>query len=165
MTRYISQLRQAQGLPAKRGHFAQSTIKVSDPQPPPFTARRASYLVVKRQENQASEDQELLRRLVEHHPDLAMAVELADEFLQMLRQRQSKGFEAWLMKSLKSSFKPFQTFSEGLFDDFAAVKASMTLMVSNGQVEGQINRLKMLKRQMYGRAGLELLSKRFILAQ
>lgn len=52
-----------------------------------------------------------------------------------------------------------------MLDDRAAVQASMTLEVSNGAVEGLNNRLKMLKRQMYGRAGLELLSERFILAQ
>ena len=68
------------------------------------------------------------------------------------------------MKALKSSFKPFQSFAAGLLDDYAAVKASMMSNVSNSPVEGLNNRLKLLKRQMYGRAGLELLSKRFILA-
>jgi transposase len=45
-----------------------------------------------------------------------------------------------------------------------AVRAGVTLSISNGPVEGQINRLKMLKRQMYGRAGIDLLSRRFLLA-
>ncbi|WP_199197330.1 transposase [Chroococcidiopsis sp. CCALA 051] len=139
-------------------------MKVIDTQSPPLTARRASYLIVKREENREREDTEVLRRLVTQHPDIAIAVELADEFLRLLRQQQGEAFEAWLMKALKSSFKPFQTFAEGLFNDYAAVKASMMSNVSNGPVEGLNNRLKMLKRQMYGRAGLELLSKRFILA-
>ena len=165
LTRYISQLRQAQGLPVKRGHSTQSSTKVIDPQLPPLTARRASYLIVKRQENREREDQELLGHLVAQHPDLAIAVDLAERFLQLLRQQQGDAFEAWLLKALQSSLKPFQTFAESLFDDYAAVKASMMSNVSNGPVEGLINRLKMLKRQMYGRAGLELLSKRFILAQ
>ena len=47
---------------------------------------------------------------------------------------------------------------------YVAVKASMSLEVSNGPVEGLNNKLKMLKRQMYGRAGLDLLAKRFIMA-
>ena len=67
------------------------------------------------------------------------------------------------MKALKSPLKSFEKFAEGLFEDYAAIKASMMSEVSNGPVEGLINRLKMLKRQMYGRAGLELLSKRFIM--
>jgi transposase len=106
---------------------------------------------------------------------------LADEFLQLLRQQRADAFDDWLMKALKSSLKPFVQFAEGLFEDYAAVLASMMTIVSNGPVEGLNNRLKMrcatdgspvahgttrqLKRQMYGRAGLELLSKRFILAQ
>ncbi len=69
------------------------------------------------------------------------------------------------MKALKSSLKPFVKFAEGLFEDYSAVLASMMTTVSNAPVEGLNNRLKMLKRQMYGRAGLELLTKRFILAQ
>lgn len=164
LTRYISHLRQAQGLPAKPGHSPQSSVKVVDPQSPPLTARRVSYLIVKRQENRARADRELMQQLVTKHSDLAIAVGLADEFLRLLRQRQGEALEAWLMKALESSFKPFQSFAAGLLDDYAAVKASMMSNVSNGPVEGLNNRLKLLKRQMYGRAGLELLSKRFILA-
>jgi len=48
--------------------------------------------------------------------------------------------------------------------DYDAVRAAMTVDWSNGQTEGQINRLKTIKRQMYGRAGLELLERRFLLA-
>ena len=62
------------------------------------------------------------------------------------------------------SIKAFQTFANGLTEDYDAVKAGVTLEVSNGQVEGQNNRLKMLKRQMFGRAGIDLLAKRFILS-
>jgi transposase len=58
----------------------------------------------------------------------------------------------------------FQRFAQGLRDDYAAVKAGMTLSWSTGPVEGHINRLKMLKRQMFGRARLDLLSRRFLLA-
>lgn len=65
------------------------------------------------------------------------------------------------MKALKSPLKPFQTYTQG----YVAVKASMMSKVGNGLVEGLNNRLTLLKRQMYGRAGLGLLSKRFILAQ
>jgi transposase len=57
----------------------------------------------------------------------------------------------------------FQSFAKGIKEDYDAVKNGLTLEVSNGPVEGQNNRLKMLKRQMYGRAGLDLLEKRLIL--
>jgi transposase len=55
-------------------------------------------------------------------------------------------------------------FAQSLQEDYDAVKAGVTLSTNNGPVEGQINRLKMLKRQMYGRAGIDLLSRRFLLA-
>ncbi len=55
-------------------------------------------------------------------------------------------------------------FALGLYEDYAAVKAGVTLPWSSGPVEGHINRLKMLKRQMFGRAHLNLLSRRFVLA-
>ena len=93
---------------------------------------------------------------------LASIVTIADDFLQLLRQRQSDKFDDWLLKTLASSIKPLKTFAKGLLDDYAAVKASMMLEVSNGPVEGLNNKLKMLKRQMYGRASLDLLAKRFI---
>ena len=81
-----------------------------------------------------------------------------------LREQHSQGFYHWLMKAIGSFLKPFQSFANGLLEDYAAVKVSMMTTISDGPVEGLNNRLKMLKRQMYGRAGLELLNKRFILA-
>ena len=57
-----------------------------------------------------------------------------------------------------------QGFAKRLSADNDAVRAAVTLDWSNGQTEGQINRLKTIKRQMYGRAGLDLLSRRFLLA-
>ena len=164
LQRYLSGLREAQGLPPVRPKVAQALPKVIDPQSPPFTPRQAAYLVVLRPENRQAEETDLLERVVQQHPDLARLVELADEFLQLLRERQADGLDDWLFKAASSTIKPLKTFAKGLFDDYAAVKASLMLEVSNGPVEGLNNRLKMLKRQMYGRASLELLAKRLIMA-
>lgn len=147
VTRYISALRTAQGLPAKVRCSAQSSVKVYDLRSPPLTARRASYLVVTRPENRDSEAQALVEKLTNQHPDLAIAIEFADEFLQLIRQRKAEAFDAWISKVLKSSLKPFQAFAEGLLDDYDAVQAGMTLSISNGVVEGLNNRLKLLKRR------------------
>jgi transposase len=163
LTRYLSSVRAAQGLPPTRVKPIPGLAQVSDPQSPPLTKSRVAYLIVKRVENRDSDDTKLLTQIVAQHSALALAVELADEFLQLLRQQRADAFDDWLMKALKSSLKPFVQFATGLFEDYAAVRASMMTTVSNGPVEGLNNRLKMLKRQMYGRAGLELLTKRFIL--
>lgn len=142
----------------------QALPKVVDPQTPPFTPRQAAYFVVLKPENRQAEETDLLEQLVKQHPDIALLVELADEFLELLRKRQTDAFDDWLMKAVSCTIKPLQTFAKGLFDDYAAVKASMMVEVSNGPVEGLNNKLKMLKRQMYGRASLELLEKRFVMA-
>jgi transposase len=163
LQRYISGLRKVQGLPPVRIKVAQALPKVVDLQSPPFTPRQAAYLVVLNPENRQAEETDLLKRVMQQHPDLTLLVELADEFLQLLRQRQADAFDDWLLKAASCTLKPLQTFVKGLFDDYAAVKASLMTEFSNGPVEGLNNKLKLLKRQMYGRAGLELLAKRFIM--
>jgi transposase len=164
LQRYIRGLRKAQGLLPVRIKVAQGLPKVVDPQSPPFTPRRAAYLVVLNPEDRQAEETALLERVMQQHPDLTLLLKLADEFLQLLRQRRADAFDDWLLKAASCTLKPLQTFAKGLFDDYAAVKASLMTEFSNGPVEGLNNKLKLLKRQMYGRAGLELLAKRFIMA-
>ena len=161
--RYITGLRQAQGLPPVRVKVVKPLPQVIDPQNPPFTPKRAAYLITRRPENRQPEEAELLELVVQQHPDLALIVELADIFLELLRKQQVDGFDDWLVRMLASPIKAFKTFAKGLLDDYAAVKASLMMAVSNGPVEGLNNKLKMLKRHMYGKAGLELLAKRFIM--
>jgi transposase len=72
--------------------------------------------------------------------------------------------DPWLQRASASTVEAIQRFAAGLYEDYAAVKAGVTLPWSTGPVEGHINRLKMLKRQMFGRARLDLLSRRFVRA-
>jgi transposase len=69
-----------------------------------------------------------------------------------------------LEQAKQSHLAPFVRFAQSLREDYDPLRAGVTLSTSNGPVEGQINRLKMLKRQMYERAGIDLLSRRFLLA-
>lgn len=135
----------------------------SDIPAPPLTARRAVWLTLKGAQLQLTEDKELLIKL-QQHPELAPAIGLAQQFADLVRQRQPQQLDLWLEQASSSSVKQFQNFAKSLQEDYEAVKAGVTLEISNGQVEGQVNRLKMIKRQMYGRAGLALLSRRFLLA-
>ena len=91
-------------------------------------------------------------------------VTLPQDFAQLVRQRQPEALDPWLQRATTSALEALRRFATGLQDDYAAVKAGVTLPWSNGPVEGHINRLKMLKRQMFGRAHLDLLSRRFVLA-
>jgi transposase len=81
-----------------------------------------------------------------------------------LAQRQPAQLDPWLTRATTSMLEAMRRFAKGLYEDYAAVKAGVTLPWSSGPVEGHINRLKMLKRQMFGRACLDLLSRRFLRA-
>lgn len=161
--RYVKGLRKAQGLPPLVTKVVNPLPKVIDPQTPPLTPKRAACLMIVRSENREAEEDKLLEQIVQQHSDLALLVKLADSFLDLLRKQQADELDDWLVKTLASPLKPLHSFAKGLLDDYTAVKASLMMPVSNGPVEGLNNKLKMLKRQMYGRAGLDLLAKRFIM--
>ena len=94
---------------------------------------------------------------------LAEAVALAQDFAALVRQHQPTHLEPWLARATASTLPPFRRFARGLRADYAAVQAGVTLPWSQGPIEGHINRLKLLKRQMFGRARLDLLARRFLL--
>ena len=75
----------------------------------------------------------------------------------MVRERHADQLDGWLEQCLKSGIPDLQTFAEGLKRDYAAMKAALTFPYSNGLVEGHVNRLKYIKRSMYGRGSFELL--------
>lgn len=140
---------------------------MTPPQPaswqPPLSANRATWLILRNNEPQTVQERQWYDALISSS-QFALAIELAQSFARLIRKRQPEEFEAWLEQALQSKIAAFVSFATSLQEDFAAVQAAMELSVSNGQVEGQINRLKLLKRQMYGRAGIELLRRRFLLA-
>jgi transposase len=106
----------------------------------------------------------MINHLTEQHPHLATGIELAQGFAKLVRERQPEKFDSWLEQAENSHLAPFQRFAQNLREDYDAVKAGVTLSTSNGPVKGHINRLDILKRQMYGRADLDLLSCRLLLA-
>ncbi len=131
---------------------------------PVLTPRTAAWLVLRRTEKRSPDDQALLADLRQHAPELNEAVALAEEFTGLIRNRAPGRLDQWLKRTRDSTIQQLQSFAKRLQDDYAAVQAAVTLAWSNGQTEGQVNRLKTLKRQMYGRANLDLLERRFLLA-
>jgi transposase len=164
VARYAQRLRQAQGLQPRERRPGQTLPRVVEVQPQPLTTRQATRLVLKRPEHRTNVDRQLLAHLESQHHDLAEAIGLAQDFGALVRQRQADRFDAWLARAVASGVAPLRRFAAGLRADYEAVKAGLNLPWSNGPVEGHINRLKMLKRQMFGRAKLDLLSRRFLLA-
>ena len=104
----------------------------------------------------------MLEQVIERCPDARVAYELTDRFLSLLRQRQAASLKAWLTDAAQSGLPEFQRLASGLLTDHAAVVAAASLPYSNGQTEGQVNKLKVVKRQMYGRANFDLLRLRLL---
>lgn len=90
------------------------------------------------------------------------AYQLAQRFVIMVKQQQVDAFDPWLADAQSCSVARLRTFADGLLKDYAAVRAALEFEESNGQVEGQVNRLKVLKRIMYGRANFDLLRLRVL---
>jgi transposase len=128
------------------------------------SARHVACTLVLRKDRLPEEEREYLRGLCDHEPTIALAYDLAQEFAGMARERTGQGFDAWLTRATSSGITELDRFARGLTDDRAAVEAGLSLEWSNGQTEGQINKLKLLKRSMYGRANLDLLRLRLLQA-
>jgi transposase len=158
---YLTRLRSAQGLPP-RSRQLQSNVLVADVTAQKLTPRQATWLILRRLEKLGSEDKALIARLQEAHEELAEAITLAQDFATMLRERLVTQLENWLQRAGESASKAFRNFAKSLRRDYDAVKAALTEPWSTSPAEGHINRLKMLKRQMYGRAKLDLLEQRFL---
>ena len=158
---YVSRFRPAQGRVCKhRASGSPATIIEADK---PLTPRGATWLVMRREAKLNDDEKQQLARLQDQEGEIAEAITLTQDFAALVRQRQPDTLDTWLERAIASCLQPFQSFAKGLREDYAAVKAGVTLPWSTGPVEGQINRLKMLKRQMYGRAKIDLLRQRVVL--
>lgn len=164
VARYVQRLRQAQGLRPRARHSGRPLPRVVAGRHPPLTTRRATRMVLKQPIKRTAEDTQLIAHLKDQHGELATAIDLAQDFAAIVRERQPDRFDSWLAHATMSAVAPLRRFATGLRADYEAVKAGLRLPWSNGPVEGQINRLQMLKRSMFGRAKLDLLSQRFLRA-
>ena len=108
-------------------------------------------------ERKTTEQRRLIEILCRIEPEIAAAGSLARNFLGLIHRRDANGFDVWLDKASQSTALELKRFATSLKADLSAVRAAFTSPWSSGQVEGQVNRLKYLKRQMYGRAKLDLL--------
>jgi transposase len=164
VTAYVSRIRQAQGIPPRRQGRRQPLPVVAEPVAQPLTPRRATWLVLRREEKRTEAEAQQLAQLHAQSAAVAEAIDLAQDFALLVRQRQPTQLDPWLQRATTSTLEALQRFAQGLRDDYEAVKAGVTLPWSTSPVEGHINRLKMVKRQMFGRARLDLLRRRFVFA-
>jgi transposase len=123
-----------------------------------------SFAIVCPAAKRSREAQTYLDQLCQVDAYGARAYALCQAFLAMVRGRRGHDLEAWIAEATHSGIEELARFARWLQDDLIAIKAGLTLEWSNGATEGQIHRLKLVKRQGYGRAGFALLRQRVLLA-
>jgi transposase len=127
-----------------------------------LSPREAAWLMTRFSDELGPRDGESLHRLLATDPAVDATYGLAQEFRRLVRERDADGLGSWLDRARESGVQELRGFADHLQRDRAAVDAALTSPWSNGQTEGQITRLKLLKRQMYGRANLDLLRLRVL---
>ncbi|MFM9947385.1 MAG: ISL3 family transposase [Saprospiraceae bacterium] len=127
-----------------------------------WSSRKAARLLSKHADSWTGEEKKYLEALFKLCPNAEKARGIAIEFQDMMKLKKPELLDSWIEDAIKSDVENLKRFAKGIQQDYDAVKAALTLAWSNGQVEGQVNRLKTLKRQMYGRAGFKLLRKRIL---
>lgn len=126
--------------------------------PPPVrlpSARQVTWMLM-RPERLSDEQQSIVEKLCQLFPAIETAKEMAQEFIRIVLERLLERFNWWLRAATQSRLKEFVSFARGLSEDYEAVKNALFYEWSNGQLEGQVNRLKLIKRMMYGRAKFDL---------
>ena len=130
--------------------------------PIPWSASRASWILVKERSLLDDREKAALSRMEAADAQVKVIAHLAERFVTMVKQQKVEKLQQWLNDAVATGVRSFISLANGLRQDFAAVSNGLSLIWSSGQVEGQINRLKNIKRMMYGRANFDLLRKRVL---
>jgi transposase len=142
--------------------------RTAEPPPPAHAMlpgpRTLAWLLLRRPSDLDEKEQMLLKQLYERSAELGSARRLAQHFLRLVRERRGRELEQWVAEVHKTGPPELRGFSRNLRHDWDAVHAGLTQPWSSGSVEGNVNKLKVAKRQMFGRARFDLLRKRVLLA-
>ena len=156
-----------------RKEYPDTPLGVSDTAPEPLSTQsqpvmrrlspsQAAWLLVQQPADLNEDEHAALDKMQQAIAEVSTAYTLAQDFVRMVRERTSEALTGWIARAAASCIAELGSFANGLQRDLAAVTAGLSLPWSNGQVEGQINRLKLIKRTMYGRASFNLLRKRVL---
>jgi transposase len=153
IARYVAELR-GPTCSHRRSHEAPTAPT------PKIAVSKAAFLLGKPSEKLDEEENKLVDHFCQMSDHVKDAYELAQSFQKMVRDRLADEFETWLCQAENCIAPNMRSFAAGLRRDHNAVKMALSHPLSNGQVEGQNNRLKLIKRKMQGRANLDLLKRR-----
>jgi transposase len=127
-----------------------------------LSATRASWLFVSQARKLDAKQIQQVEQIRAGHSDLEKAYQLSQEFVMMLAERRGADLDTWLIQAEHSSLPEFKKMAKGIRHDYAAVNAAFSSRWSNGQVEAQVNCLKLQKRIVFGRANFDLLRLRVL---
>src|SRR5712691_1206284 len=159
---YVAPLRRGQAVRQLGSERAEAPTASSETST--VTARALSYIMIRRASARTDDERDHLEHVKQQDAVIAQIATLADDFTEMVRERLSDQLGDWLETIQASAYASLKSLATGIAQDFSAVRAALELPYSNGQTEGQVTRLKLLKRQMYGRANLDLLRQRVLYA-
>lgn len=120
------------------------------------SAKQIAWLLVREPDRLTTEEAAVIEHL-QQDAEIVHVYDLAQQFVQMVKQRLVEQLDPWLERCETVNVAPVHNFALSLRQDYAAVRAALDTHWSNGQTEGQVNRLKCIRRQMYGRASFDLL--------
>ena len=149
--------------PGRRGRpsAANADQPAGAPAPVPVPSpRQVKWWLLAAPDDLTEEQRTYLQRLLAAVPLLETAQQLALEFGRLVREREVAALSGWLQQAQTSGVAELRGVAVGMQRDRAAIEAALQLPWSQGQTEGQVTRLKLLKRAMYGRGGLDLLRSR-----
>ena len=165
MYRYLERLRTPQrhsvGVIPSKPH-RRKNVQVAPAPLENFSAQRATWMFVRHPDELDETQHHELALIRQASPNAEAGYRLAQAFMQMMREQTGHQLDSWLSEAEASHLPEFKSFARGIQQDKAAVLAGLTLPWSNGTLEGHVNRLKLLKRSMYGRAKLPLLRARVL---
>jgi transposase len=127
-----------------------------------YTSSAAVCLFMQHPDNLDERKRLDLAALRQAYPALASVYDLTQDFLQMLHKQEGERLDTWLASVYESGLPELTSFAHGVEQDKAAVQAGLTLPINNGQTEGHVTRIKLIKRMMYGKAGFALLRQRVL---
>jgi transposase len=163
---------QGQGYPGSRTLLIEAVRPWRGPKPPKPERQRVQrltrrttmrWLCLLPPEKLKPDERVLVEKVLAQDAILASGYDLLQQFRTLLKERDLPALEPWLEAATASKIPSFMSLANSIKDDWAAVTAAFQLPWSNGLLEGHVNRVKLLKRQMYGRAKFDLLRQRVLL--
>ena len=136
---------------------------VTVPAKPVPAARHLAWLLIHPIEKLRAEELEILN-FMRQEGAIELAYEQSQRFLRMIKERADHELELWIAQCEASGVAELANFGAGLLRELEAIRAAISLPYSNGPTEGQVNKLKMIKRTLYGRGSFEVLRRRVLLA-